>query len=380
MHSERPKLVLVIGSLEGGGAERQMSNIANYWAKRDFSVTLATWTGPEIGDFYRLDVRVRRVHLDVPRRDGEFLSASRASVRRVFRLRRLLLSSQPDAVLSFVTESNVLTILARVGLRARLVVSERVHPELHSTLPWKWKVLRRAIYEWSDDVVAQTQAAAGWIGQNCRKKALVIPNGLRPLPHLSIERQPLILAVGRLTSQKGFDLLLRAFAPVASDFRDWTVMIVGEGRERPRLVNLCGELGLAERVTFAGQLQDIETWMACAGIVVQPSRFEGFPNVVLESMAMGAAVISSDCASGPADLIEDGVNGRLVPVGDVASLSQAMAELMSQPALRKQLGQEALRVRQRFHQNLVMPQWEACLLKEYRRAVADTRTERVNGE
>src|SRR5688572_14137661 len=253
MHSKPPKVVMVIGSLMGGGAERQMANIANYWAKRDIHVTLATWSGPEIADFYRLDDKVRRVYLDVPKNGDRLFSALHASVRRVAKLRRLLLASRPDAVLSFVTESNVLTILARVGLETRLVVSERVNPALHAALPWKWKALRRVVYRWADEVVAQTRATAGWVGQNCRKTALVIPNGLYQLPHLSVERQPLILAVGRLVNQKGFDLLVRAFARIASDFRDWRVMFIGDGDERSRLMRLCRDLEVEERVMFAGQ-------------------------------------------------------------------------------------------------------------------------------
>ena len=172
-------------------------------------------------------------------------------------------------------------------------------------------------------------------------------------------------------NQKGFDLLVRAFARIAPDFRDWRVMFIGDGDERSRLMRLCRDLEVEERVMFAGQRQDVELWMARAGIVVQPSRFEGFPNVVLESMAMGAAVISSDCASGPADLIEDGVNGRLVPVGDVEALSRVMGELMSQPDLRMRLGREATNVRQRFNEEIVMAQWQACLFPGHQRIARD---------
>ncbi len=102
--------------------------------------------------------------------------------------------------------------------------------------------------------------------------------------------------------------------------------------------------------------------MSRAGLVVQPSRFEGFPNAVLESMGMGAAVISADCPAGPAELIEDGVNGRLVPVDDVFTLSRVMGDLMADPALRARLGREALKVRERFRQESIMARWEALLL------------------
>lgn len=360
-HSESANVVLVISSLQGGGAERQIADMANYWAAKGLTVTLATWSGPQTNDFYSVDNRVRRVHLEAGAERCVFLPGVRANWRRMLQLRQLLSFTRPDAVLSFVTETNVLAILASAGLGARVVVSERVQPALHVALPLQWRVLRRVLYAWSDEVVAQTQDAVRWIAQNCRKKAVVIPNALRLLPEPSTGREPLIVAVGRLTKQKGFDLLLRAFAGIAPTFRDWNVAIIGEGSERPNLLRLRDELALADRVEFVGQTRDVLTWMARAGIVVQPSRFEGFPNVVLEAMGMGAAVISADCPSGPADLIESGVNGCLVPVEDVGALMNAMAELIAQSELRERLGREASKVRQRFRQELIMARWEACL-------------------
>lgn len=361
----RPKLLLVIGSLECGGAERQLSDIANSLAAEGLEVIVATVTGPQIDDFYRLHEQVRRKHLVVPAPRVRVLSTIRMAQRRVGALRALVRELQPDAVLSFITESNVMTILACRGLRTRVVISERVQPALHTALPWTWKLLRKLTYRWADAVVAQTRDAAEWIRVKCRKPALVIPNALRPLPQSSAARDPLVIAVGRLAPQKGFDLLLRAFARASAEFSDWRLTIFGEGGERARLIQLSEDLQIAGRVTFAGQVQPIEPWLARAAIVAQPSRFEGFPNVVLEAMGMGAAVISSDCRSGPSDLIVDGVNGRLVPVEDIDSLTSALAELMGRPELRERFGREALQVRQRFEQQAIVAQWKACLLPQH---------------
>lgn len=357
-----PSILLVTGSLQAGGAERVISDMANYWSGKGWQVTLATWSGPSISDFYRLRDGVRRLHLDVAASGRATLLGFRLNLLQVFKLRRLLASTRPAVVLSFITESNVRTILAGVGLEVRIVVSERIQPALDSTLSPAWKALRKVFYARSDDVVAQTQEAAQWIRRHCRKQARVIPNALRSLPQIAGERKPLILAVGRLAKQKGFDLLLKAFAVVAPDFRDWSVAIIGVGGEGANLARLRNELKLDHRVQFVGETQDVERWMARAGLVVQPSRFEGFPNVVLESMGMGAAVISADCRSGPSDLIEDGINGRLVPVEDVVGLARVMAELMANPEMRERLGREASKVRQRYRQELIMAEWEACLL------------------
>jgi GalNAc-alpha-(1->4)-GalNAc-alpha-(1->3)-diNAcBac-PP-undecaprenol alpha-1,4-N-acetyl-D-galactosaminyltransferase len=354
-------IVLLIGSLQGGGAERQLSDMANYWAGKGVNVTVATWIGPAVEDFYSLDRKVHRVFLNVELPDTTSFSRVRSNTRRVIKLREFLIKTRPRAVLSFATESNVLAILGSLGLGIRVVVSERVQPALYSMLPLAWRILRRCLYILSDDVVAQTEDAARWIRKNCLKRATVIPNALRSLPTVSVDREKLIIGVGRLAHQKGFDLLLRAFAKAVTPHDGWRLAIIGKGQERPRLLCLSAELLLTERVEFLGEIADVTTWMARAALVVQPSRFEGFPNVVLEAMGMGAAVISADCRSGPADLIEDRVNGRLVRVEDVAALAQAMSELMLRQDLRDCLGREASKVRQRFCQDLVMTKWDMCL-------------------
>lgn len=354
-------VLLIIGSLQGGGSERQISDMANYWAAKGWKLTLVTWSGPEVADFYPLDARVSRVNLAVRARWALGRSRNRVNLDRIARLRRLLISVRPGAALSFGTESNVLTVLAGLGLHARVAISERVQPALHRALPWTWRALRRVCYRWADAVVAQTQDTAQWLERNCGTLVTVIPNALRSLPDPSGVRAALIVAVGRLTQQKGFDVLLRAFARIAPAFGAWRLAIIGEGHERQSLVRLCRELQLDERVDFIGQTADVVSWMAHARLVVQPSRFEGFPNVVLEAMGLGAAVISSDCRSGPSDMIEDGVNGRLVPVDDVDKLAAVMAELMSKPDECTRLGRAARSVRQRFQQEAVMHQWEMCL-------------------
>lgn len=353
--------MLVTSSLQCGGAERVLADMANYWAERGVAITYATWAGPDLKDFYRLDTRVRRVWLDLPKSGSSPQRGLFANIARARKLRRLIVEARPDAVLSFIHTSNVLTILASLGTRSRVVVSERMQPAVDPTLSTAWKVLRKMFYRKADAVVAQSREAAQWIREHCGRSAVVIPNAVRALPPPDNARELLVLAIGRLTHQKGFDLLLRAFAKLAAPLRDWKLVIIGEGPERANLLQLRDGLNLGGRVEFEGPVADIERFMARAGLVVQPSRYEGFPNVVLESMGMGAAVIAANCPSGPADLIEDSVNGRLVPVEDVEALQHAMEELMSQPELRARLGREASKVRERFRQDRIMAQWEACL-------------------
>jgi GalNAc-alpha-(1->4)-GalNAc-alpha-(1->3)-diNAcBac-PP-undecaprenol alpha-1,4-N-acetyl-D-galactosaminyltransferase len=357
----QPRILLVTGGLDCGGAQRVMAGMANYWAAKGWRIELATWTGPEIADFYELAANVSRIWLGVPLAHPGPLGALRASVLRVLKLRRLLKESRPEAVISFIDVSNIYTIMASIGLGVRVVVSERTNPSVNQTVSRPWRVLRRICYSWATQVVAQTPEAAKWIERQCHARVAVIPNPLRELPALACERQPFVIAVGRLTKEKGIDLLLQAFTRINAQFPEWRLYVLGEGPERRALESLRDELGLADSTEFLGQVRDVETWMARCGLMAHPSRREGFPNTVLEAMGMGAAVICANCPSGPAELIRDGVDGRLVPVGDVAELARVMAELMSRPALRVQLGREATRVRQRYEPGAIMMKWEECL-------------------
>ena len=206
-----------------------MADMANYWVRLGVDVTLATWNGAPSGDFYDLDERVRRVHIDVSSASRPLRTLS-AVLTRVRKLRALLKMHRPDVVLSFIAENNVLTILAAARLPVRVVVSERAHPAHDTNVRPVWRLLRSVLYRWCDDVVAQTSETAQWLERKCATTVRVIPNGLRTLPALAEEREPVIVAVGRLVRQKGFDLLLRAFARVAAEFADWQIVDPRRGR------------------------------------------------------------------------------------------------------------------------------------------------------
>jgi glycosyltransferase involved in cell wall biosynthesis len=280
--------------MDCGGAQRVLADMANYWAEKGWHVTLATWSGPDLADFYALSPGVSRAWLDADSRGASILSDVRGFLIRTAKLRKLLLATKPDAVLSFIDVSNIHTILAARGLGVRVVISERTHPALNRTVSRPWRALRRVCYRWADQVVAQTQDAARWIERRCKTAVLVIPNSVRPLAAATLRREPLIIAVGRLSKEKGFEVLLEAFARVRPRFPDWRVSIIGEGPERLTLTELAERLNLQGRIELVGQVHDVEEWMRRAALMVHPSRREGFPNVVLEAMAMGVAVICAN--------------------------------------------------------------------------------------
>ena len=168
--------------------------------------------------------------------------------------------------------------------------------------------------------------------------------------------RPFVLAIGRLNEQKGFDLLLDAFCRSGLARAGWRLVILGEGPERPALQQQATTLGIADAVALPGFVE-VGQWLKRADIFVLSSRYEGFPNALLEAMQMQRACISFDCPSGPRDLIENDRDGLLVPPRDVAALSEALQCLAADPALRSRLGAEASKVGERFSAASVYAKW-----------------------
>ena len=171
-------------------------------------------------------------------------------------------------------------------------------------------------------------------------------------------RYPRIIAIGRLIRLKGYDLLLSAFAEAAEEFPEWQMDIFGQGPLREELEKQRDQLGLENRVHFRGITTDIDAELERSDIFVLASRIEGFPNVLLEAMAAGVAVIAADCRFGPGEIIDDGNNGLLVPAENIPALTQALKRLMSDAGLRGKLGNAARVVQERYAEEKIVNRWK----------------------
>ena len=358
------KVALVIASLGSGGAERAMTVLSSHWAERGDDVTLIT-LGSEATDSYAVHPGVSRIALGLVDDSNGVLEALRANRRRLRDLRRAIVASGAAVVLSFEDCTNVLVVLATAGLSMRRVISERTDPE-HHHIGAAWRLLRRLTYPFADALVVQTQRLLPWARAVMFRRTAVhaIPNHLRrsagTVPAAATAREPLVVTVGRLLPEKGHDILIRAFARIAGEFPQWRLMIVGEGREREALVALARDLGLGARVTLTGWMAAPEEVLARAGVFVMSSHYEGFSNALLEAIGAGLPVVSTACG-GSEEMIDEGANGFVVPVNDIAALARAMHRLMSEPALRERMGASAVTVSQRYTPRAVMPLWDAVI-------------------
>jgi glycosyltransferase involved in cell wall biosynthesis len=239
-------------------------------------------------------------------------------MKRIYTLRRAIGESKPDAVISFWTYVSVLVLLANRGLGVPVIVSEHGDPhtdQLKRLFDW----LRRWVYTFADQVIVLTERAKVCYPPRVQARIKIIPNPLAPIGSSGKDAtslhvpKPSLIAVGRLHPQKGFDLLLKAFSRLKDRYPEWSLTIFGDGPMRSQIEALRDELGLRDKVLLPGLVRDPHPLFRQADIFVLSSRWEGMPAALMEAMSCGLPVISTDCRTGPREIIRDGVDGIFSP-------------------------------------------------------------------
>jgi glycosyltransferase involved in cell wall biosynthesis len=349
------RLCLVISSLGPGGAERVLSQLANHWAALGWHVTFLIFADPAMPIYYPLHPNVIVRQLDLMRPSKNLGAALFSNIWRLIRLRAAIRECRANVVLSFIDQSNILTLLATRGLGLPVAVSERVDPTQH---PGRriWQALRILLYPFAAAVVVQTAGIAAHFPAIIRRRIVVLPNMISaPLEKASGKAKCVVGAVGRLERQKGFDFLIHAFVSLSSRHPEWTLMIWGEGRERQALQKQIDVAGLGSRIQLKGITERPSDWVKETTIFVLSSRYEGFPNALGEAMAAGLPVVAFDCPSGPREMIDKG--GLLVPPQDAMALAEALDRIMCDEALRTELGNAAVTDVARFSPQIVLEDW-----------------------
>jgi len=352
------RIVLVQAGLGAGGTEKILSLLALHLDRQGHAVTMLAIVGHPSESFYAMPsgVTVRTMEEELGR------AATRSTVRRIAWLRRALREGETDVVISFLTKINVQVAVARLGLGVARIASERNNFLIQRMNPL-WRVLMPFALARAEVAVMLTRASRAALPAWARKRAVVIYN---PAP-VACERAAAfppprrLIAVGRLTEQKGFDVLLQAIRRAREQGCNLSLTVYGEGEDRERLSALTESLGLSGHVRLAGRTLRPHGWVDGGGIFVLSSRFEGFANVLVEAMAAGFAVVSTACDWGPPEIVTHGRDGLLVPIDDPGRLAEALVRVWEDDALRARLAEAALLRAADFSEAHILSEWDAAI-------------------
>ena len=336
------KILIIAPCLSMGGMERAAVNTANGLAALGNKVIFLSLFKKE--HFFLLETSIEIIE---PLRFNENSLNISKSINWIRNQTKL---HNPNSILIFSKFYGAIAALALFGTKYKFFISERSSPLFKWNL--KIKIVNFVAYRLNppDGVISQTNIAKQYQQKYFKKKTIikVIPNTVKMVSLFpNIDREKTILIIGRLGDYlKGFDRLLEAFALIKN--KDWKVVIAGGNENGQYLKDLAVQLGILDRINFLGKVKNIDLELAKAGIFVIPSRSEGFPNALVEAMAAGVPCISYNFIAGPQDIIEDDVNGILVPEGDIQGLAYAIDRLILDPAKRAHLGEKALAVREKY--------------------------------
>jgi glycosyltransferase involved in cell wall biosynthesis len=348
-----PNILFIINSLEGGGAERVFSTIVQNLLPRFDNVKIHVALLDDRVTRYKLPEKVATHILNA---DGAMLPSIRG-------VRKLVRELKPDYALSFLARSNCASILATRGAKTRCIISERVHPSSHYPQSLSGKVnrwLMKTLYPMADVVIAVSKGVETDLRDNygVQQNRLVTINN--PYDHDGIAKKGLaepdfvlpdsyFVSIGRLVENKGFDMLIKAYAKAKCLQK---LIILGEGPKRDELEALIQQLGLQDKVMMPGFADNPYSIVSRSDGYICASKAEGFPNAIVEAMILEKPIISTDCHSGPAEILAEtdkanpsdivqALHGILVPESNEAALSRAIALLANDEKLRLDYGHKA---------------------------------------
>jgi GalNAc-alpha-(1->4)-GalNAc-alpha-(1->3)-diNAcBac-PP-undecaprenol alpha-1,4-N-acetyl-D-galactosaminyltransferase len=358
------KIIFLISSLGAGGAERVATTLCNAWHSRGDQVILVPTYSGGGSPFYTVSEGVRVSYLaDMVGITGK---SPLSYIKRLWGLRRLMAIEKPDVVISFLPNVNVAAILAAFHLSVPVVCCERRDPSSQPTTSF-WELACRILYCFADMLVVQTEAVCSSVGniypglKRVRAVANPLPDEILRIKNRGQDKsRKSLLSIGRLSSEKQVDKIVNAFSKVAPEFPDWDLLIYGDGKVREDLHSQIDSLGFHDRVFLRGRTTTPWLVMAESDTFMMTSKYEGFPNALLEAMGVGLPCIVFDCPSGPRDITSNGKDAFLVPLGDEVMLESKLRQVMGSEALRRRVGNQAREaILARYSLKSVLAKWDS---------------------
>lgn len=347
------KVMMVFHSIGYGGADKMFAYIANTLSKHQFEVSIYTYESNE-EPHYQLENNIKVIK--------ETKYFNRSNMNKIFQLlntRRNIKRYKPDIVISFMSTSNFFSVIGTRFSGIPVLISERGNPGIERGF-FSWIKQKTLIF--SEAAVFQTEGAKEYFPKILQKKSRIIPN---PVLATSVkvppwdERGNEISFVSRFDiKQKRHDVVIAAFKKVSTIYPEYKLVFYGDGQDEPEVRKLVNNYSLNEKVIFKGKVNDVIKQIAHSKLFVMSSDFEGIPNALIEAMSLGLPCISTDCDPGGARfLIENHVNGILVPKGDSDALAEAIMNLLKNPHFADNLGQQAREINHEYSEEKIQQKW-----------------------
>ncbi len=348
-------LLFYINAINGGGAERVILQLAHHFADVGYRSVLVT-SFVDDGKEYPVPKNVIRISIE---QEEVKQSRLKRNFTRIIALRRIIKEEQPLAVISFMAEPNFRSIIATIGMKTKRIISVRNDPKREYDGK-VGKIVGKYILPLADGCVFQTEEAKAWFPARLQNKSRVILNDVKE-EFFNIDRKETknVVSVGRLSKQKNHALLINAFSKIAPKFPEQKLLLYGAGALEESLKSQIESLGIEKQVILMGPTNDVAGVLERARIFVLSSDSERLPNCLMEALAVGVPCISTDCpCGGPRTLIRAGENGRLVPVGNVEAMAQALDKMLSDPCYAEMMGKKAKEEANNYHPDKIFLQWK----------------------
>lgn len=319
----KKRVLFVNLRLTAGGSERVMALLANGFADRGIDTEMLILKEENIT--YEINDKVKLTNCFCPLIGNKIIW----HFRRIWSIRKAIIDSGADTIISFMWDINMNVILACLGLKKKIVISERADPRNESRKK-TFSFANRWIFPLADLIVFQTNEVKEVYSKKCRQKSVVIPNPVNPVANkIDINmNDPVIVAAGRCTEQKNFRMLLQAFNIFYKNHTEYKLLVLGDGGLRDKLQREALNMECGKNVCFLGYVNDPNKYMQKASIFASSSNYEGISNSMMEALAMGLPAVCTDCpVGGAAMMIDNDVNGILVPVNDAKAMSDAFSKI-----------------------------------------------------
>ena len=350
------RIIFVTVSMAGGGTERVIATLSNYLVGQGYEVTIMQIAEATMA--YELDERVKVVRV------GQTSGGSiKKRIERITNMRRIFKEQKPANIIAMGTVCSIFAGIANWGIKGNfLAMSERNRPDRINKKPYKWwsRAIRNIIYRTADALVLQTEASKEFFPKGIVKKSHIIGNPVSsniPIAYDGI-RDKRIVSAGRLTDDKNYHLLLDAFKDFLKFHPEYTLEIYGKGEMEEALKNYIKEIEIEQNAAIVPFASDLHEKIKKAAMFISSSDTEGISNSIMEALALGIPVIGTDCPiGGTAMMVEDGINGFLVPVKDREAMVSCMRRIADDDELAKRLSMQGRKIRENWSEKVICDKW-----------------------